>query len=145
MREIHFIDDFLIAGAPKSEECRNNLETVETVCSELGLPLKWEKVEGPTTRITFLGIILDSERLELRLPSDKVDHLQKTYRTAQAAFVQFCGALQVPTVPTSEHVLLQYIAHLSKTLCHSSARVHLATVRHLHLTLGFQDPLKNKP
>lgn len=42
---------------------------------KLGLPLK-EKIEGPTCMITFLGILLDSTKMEIRLPDEKVLELQ---------------------------------------------------------------------
>ena len=34
------------------------------------------KVEGPATSLTFLGIQLDTERMEIRLPADKLARLQ---------------------------------------------------------------------
>ena len=35
-----------------------------------------EKLEGPTTQIEFLGIVIDTERLELRLPEEKLTRLK---------------------------------------------------------------------
>ena len=35
-----------------------------------------EKVEGPTTCLPFLGIIVDSDRMEARLPDDKLARVQ---------------------------------------------------------------------
>ena len=32
--------------------------------------------DGPPTSITFLGLELDSETLEIRLPQDKLTHLK---------------------------------------------------------------------
>lgn len=43
------------------------------MCRELGLPLKLEKVEGPATVLTFLGIVIDTVRFKLRLPEDKLE------------------------------------------------------------------------
>lgn len=34
-------------------------------------PLKWEKLVGPCTVIEFLGMILDTLRMEPRLPEEK--------------------------------------------------------------------------
>lgn len=36
------------------------------------------KREGPSTRLVFLGIELDTIKLELRLPADKLEHFQST-------------------------------------------------------------------
>ena len=39
------------------------------------VPLAKEKIEGITTPIIFLGILIDSIRGELRLPPEKLDRL----------------------------------------------------------------------
>ena len=72
---IHYIDDFLTAGRAGTGECANNLSTIKSTCEWLGVLLKWSKVEGPTTELTFLGIVLDTVRGEVRLPQEKLDQL----------------------------------------------------------------------
>ena len=42
----------------------------------LGLPITLDKTIGPTTRLTFLGIEIDSVQQQLRLPSDKLARLR---------------------------------------------------------------------
>ena len=42
------------------------------LCEQLGVPIAPDKTEGPSTSITYLGFILDTERLELRLPQEKL-------------------------------------------------------------------------
>ena len=59
---IHHLDDFLVFGTPGSEECSQFLECMRETCEELGIPLALEKVAGPCTQLTFLGIELDTER-----------------------------------------------------------------------------------
>ena len=44
-------------GQAGSTECLRNLEIIQKIC---GLPLKVEKLEGPTTVLTFLGITMDT-------------------------------------------------------------------------------------
>ena len=68
---LHYLDDFLILGPPQSNICNYNLATLKHLCRRLGVPLALEKVEGPTTSLPFLDIVLDSECLEARLPEDK--------------------------------------------------------------------------
>ena len=41
----------------------------------MGLPTEPEKDEGPATIIGYLGIELDTEALEIRLPQDKLHRL----------------------------------------------------------------------
>ena len=77
---IHYLDDFLIIGAPASSECRAALQIVLDVFSKLGLPLAVEKLDGPTTCLEFLGFELDSRLLEIRLPLRKLTELQLLIR-----------------------------------------------------------------
>ena len=78
---VHYIDDFLTVGAGASEECQHNLGLITTLCEELGVPLASDKVEGPLTTITFLGIEIDTKRMELRLPQAKLDRLKDLIAT----------------------------------------------------------------
>ena len=73
----HYLDDFSIVGSPRSPECGQNLEVALAACAELGFPVATEKTEGPVTTITLLGIELDSEQLQLRLPQEKLRKLRE--------------------------------------------------------------------
>ena len=73
---IHYLDDFLTVGSPMIEQCKKNLELICAVCEELGIPLKLSKVEGPSTEIIFLGIVLNTVSLEMHLPVEKICHLK---------------------------------------------------------------------
>lgn len=72
---IHYLDDFLILGPPISSECQSALQTLLSTCEALGVPLAEEKIEGPCTCLSFLGIELDSSSMQARLPQDKLDRL----------------------------------------------------------------------
>ena len=72
----HFLDDFLTAGAPESNECDRNLFLLMHVCAILGLPLAIEKRDGPTTCLVFLGIEIDTVNFVLRLPIQKLHRLK---------------------------------------------------------------------
>ncbi len=74
---IHYLDDYLTIGAPRSRECHHNLEIVIQTCRTLGVPLALEKVAGPTPVIEFLGILLDTLRMEARLPDNKLVRIQR--------------------------------------------------------------------
>ena len=71
----HYLDDFLTLGPPSLPVCHNNLQTCVHLCQQLGLPLHPDKLEGPTTRLTILGIELDSKTLQARLPAEKRDRI----------------------------------------------------------------------
>ncbi len=67
----HYVDDFITLGASATECSRNNT-IMHEVCSKLGLPAEPEKDEGPATSLTFLGIVIDTVAMELRLPQEKL-------------------------------------------------------------------------
>ena len=73
---LHYLDDFLTIGRPCSNECHQNLHIMIQVCQLLNVPLAIEKVEGPSTVLEFLGILLDTVRMQARLPEDKLARLR---------------------------------------------------------------------
>ena len=82
---IHYLDDFLVLGAPASDECQRALELTICTCDELGVPLAMDKVEGPCNILTFLGIELNSTAMSVALPADKLLKLQHMLQAAQGA------------------------------------------------------------
>ncbi len=58
----HYLDDFIVCGAEGTGDCASSLQLLRDLCDYLGIPLAEEKVEGPTTRITFLGFERHSGR-----------------------------------------------------------------------------------
>ena len=68
---MHYLDDFLTLGVSEAE-CSHNVDLITGLFTRLGIPIAEEKQEGPSTVLTFLGITLDSTRLEARLPPDKL-------------------------------------------------------------------------
>ena len=75
---IHYLDDFLTMGPPASSTCQRNLDIFTQLCKDLGVPLAVEKIEGPSTSLTFPGITLDTERMEIRLPDEKLKCIKDT-------------------------------------------------------------------
>ena len=73
----HYIDDFIMLGAPDSTECEENNSTMHEACERVGLPVEPKKDEGPATTISFVGIELDSVAMEIRLPQDKLKRLKE--------------------------------------------------------------------
>ena len=69
---MHYLDDFLVAGAPDSMECRVAFEASLSLCDQLGFPVAPHKVEGPSSRLTFLGILIDTVADTLSLPPEKL-------------------------------------------------------------------------
>ena len=76
----HYLDDFIVLGPRGSPECAQALDTFRQACSELGVPLALDKIEGPACCLTFLGIEINTEAGILRLPQDKLDRLHACCR-----------------------------------------------------------------
>ena len=74
----HYLDDYIVLGPPASSQCQADLQTLESVCGELRVPLASHKSEGPTTCLTFLGIEIDSVVGSLTLPAEKLHRLVST-------------------------------------------------------------------
>ena len=77
---LHYLDDYLTMSKKQSNECEHNLNLIKGICSHLGLPLKVEKLEGPKEVLIFLGISMDTIRMELRLPGEKLAELKNITR-----------------------------------------------------------------
>lgn len=45
------------------------VECAKESCKLTGMPIEWEKVEGPATTINFLGMELDTGWMQIRLPA----------------------------------------------------------------------------
>ena len=51
-------------GSPASTVCQHNVDTLVSLRAELGVPIETDKLEGPSTSLSFLGIILGTNRME---------------------------------------------------------------------------------
>ena len=60
-------------GKKHTKECENNLALIQQICAWLGFSFKVEKLEGPTEILIFL---IDTLRMELRLPPEKLAELK---------------------------------------------------------------------
>jgi len=72
----HYLDDFPLLGPAQSHICLHNLNQLKLLCRQLGIPLALEKVSGPTKLLAFLGIVIDTVRMEVRLPEDKLARIK---------------------------------------------------------------------
>lgn len=74
----HYVDDFLFLVEPgREEEAERMLKFAVEMCARLGLPIAPDKTEGPVTMLTFLGIELDTQALEARLPAPRLAEIQR--------------------------------------------------------------------
>lgn len=76
----HILDDFLLIeppspSLPHTQFCRESLASMLLTFKNLGIPIAPNKTQGPCTVLEFMGIILDSEQMQARLPLDKVQRI----------------------------------------------------------------------
>ena len=74
---LHYLDDFITAGPPDTNQCAENLAISMTVCNSLGLPIHPDKCIGPSTRLVVLNIELDFMAHVACLPMDKLCAIQE--------------------------------------------------------------------
>ena len=72
--QIHYLDDFLFFSTPGLGAAI--LSNVLSVLALLGVPISAHKTEGPSSQVTFLGILIDTHRFQLRLLEAKLLRLQ---------------------------------------------------------------------
>ena len=75
-------DDFLFIG-DSFNDCLYDLQSFKHMCQLLAVPLAEHKTVGPTTSLTFLGIEIDIDIKEARIPKEKIS----TYTLDIATFL----------------------------------------------------------
>ena len=97
---IHILDDFFIAE-PSKVLCLESFSTLLRVFMSLNAPVVASKTIGPSQVLEFMGIVLDSVRMEARLPDDKLTRIRdllasfKKRRSARLVQLQsLVGTLQ---------------------------------------------------
>ena len=68
---MHLLDDFL-SVVPLQQDPNSAMDTFIRVFKDLNIPLSAKKTVGPVTTLEYLGFILDTIRMEVRLPEDKL-------------------------------------------------------------------------
>ena len=72
---VNYLDDFLIVASSR-EECLRAQLTLIHLLHSLGFQVNWSKLSGPSQRVKFLGIILDSIVMQAFVPEDKISALE---------------------------------------------------------------------
>ena len=69
---IHILDDFFFVSKPPRSVCFTALCNILCLFTELDIPVAPGKTFPPTTSLEFMGVLLDSNKMEARLPLDKL-------------------------------------------------------------------------
>ena len=139
--QLHYLDDFLFLGPPGSPRCALALQQALDMCRALGVPVAAHKTEGPATKLTFLGIQINTDTMSLSLPRDKllrILSLVLSWRSRQAATRRELQSLighlsHAAFVVLPGRIFLRRMIGLMKT---ASQPRH-----HVRLTAGFRSDL----
>ena len=77
---VNYLDDFIVI-ATSYESCLQGRKHVTDLLRFLGFHVSYSKITTPSKVTTFLGIEIDSEKMELRLPWVKVVKLRNLLET----------------------------------------------------------------
>ena len=69
-----YLDDFLIIETSQ-HRCQAAFDILITLLESLGFTINWTKAVRPTQTLTFLGVVIDTAKRELRPPEDRVAEL----------------------------------------------------------------------
>ena len=138
---IHYLDDFLIAGQPGSAECARNLAIALETFRILGVPIALEKNEGPASSISYLGILIDTLKGELRIPAEKLarilqelDNWLGKKACSKRELLSLIGLLHhAASVVVAGRPFLHHLISLSKIPKHLHYMVRLNNTVHLDI------------
>ena len=137
----HYLDNFATFGPPNSPECQENVRTIIDTSKDLGVPLALEKQEGPTTKLTLLGIQINTEDTTLSLLQVKLHRLQQDLARWDTKKSCTCkeleslpGTLQFAcrVIPAGRSFLRRIIALLSQ-----AKSAHIRLNRHFRSDLAW--------
>ena len=81
----HYLDDFF--GAHNIFNiAKQQLDTFKNICKELNVPLKLQKLQGPSTRIKLLGWIHETCQQKIYIPYDKICEINELIDIFQQAY-----------------------------------------------------------
>ena len=129
----HYVDDFIFFGAPHSQECAVAMGIGLQTLDILGAPIEPDKSEGPATILPILGIEVDTNLMQLRLPEDKLVRLQQSiaaWRTRKCCtkrdLLSLIGTLQhAAKVVRPGRAFIRRMIDLSMVRSHPSATLRL--------------------
>ena len=76
----HILDDFMFFGSPNSNQCRVGLNSFLQLCQSINIDVKKEKTVFPCTQVELHGLLVDTIKMEISLPQDKLDKARQQVR-----------------------------------------------------------------
>lgn len=92
----HILDDFIFVSPHDSLLCQQQLDTFFAVSKYAGIPIKSSKTVLPSTSVPIHGILVDTVRMQARLPEDKLKRLfdlVSSFSRKRSARLKLCQSL----------------------------------------------------
>lgn len=126
----HYMDDMFMVGiadesSPSS--CARLVSCTDKVCDDLGVPLEPDKAVGPASKITYLGLEIDSVKQVVAVPQDKLKAIRGKVE----------GALALTTITLRE---LQSVIGSLSFICKAVPPGRAFLRRLIDLTCGAKKP-----
>ena len=130
---INYLDDFMVFG-DTWEECQLAELTLINLLISLGFEISWKKTTSPTQRCVYLGILFDSNNMEISLPSYKLSKLHHELaffanrdRATKRQLQRLCGILaHCAKVVRAGRTFSRRIIDLLCSLPEGNPRIHLS-------------------
>ena len=71
----HYLDDFFFVGRLHTHECADVMASFSNICNSVSVPIADDKTEGPTTSMKYLGLLIDTEKMMVKIPTEKLNKL----------------------------------------------------------------------
>lgn len=101
-----YLDDLLVISH-RNKDPQGQFNQVIDLIKGLGLPIAWDKVTPPARCVRFLGIIIDVDQREIRMPREKIENFLD--------LIHHVGNRRSITKRTLQQIL-GHINHLSKAV-----------------------------
>ena len=129
---VAYLDDFFICERTL-KRCAHVLKVLIQLLRKLGFAINWNKVVDPSKRIIFLGIEIDSDTMELRLPHGKLVSIKQELsffaslkRASKKQLQSLVGKLNwAASVVHGGRVFLRRLINVICSLKHDSHRARL--------------------
>ena len=76
----HYLDNFFFCRKTK-QECQSMLNTFTQTCQFINFPISQEKTEGPSQTLTYLGLGINTVKMIIFIPPDKLAEAMQWFTT----------------------------------------------------------------
>ena len=76
LNTIHYSDDYLLVSPPLQPiQAQKDITIFRSTFDTLGVPVADDKLVGPSTALTFIGIMIDTNSFSLSIPAEKIQEV----------------------------------------------------------------------